>query len=239
MKTVPPQWITYYFTWGYYLKMQQRKTYNMHSEHALWLNERIFAGSKWIFSCNLSANMEWIQTLKEKHDRMSCSSWMCKMCDFNSAQLILCFISLSGKRCWMLLKGAFVFTGMYFPHANNCMDFTTAPVGPLSLPPPPFPTSYEAEMTHQWLQTTVSMADWQKWGSASFPARPRTTQTDSQWRPSEWRPVTHRKAIHHQAIYKWSSPTITFNGHEYERAECTFAQQHTYMHTRKHTRARA
>lgn len=81
-----------------------RKTYNVHSEHALWLNERIFAGSKWIFSCNLSANMEWIQTLKEKHDRMSCSSWMCKMCDFNSAQLILCVILFhcQGKDagCW-------------------------------------------------------------------------------------------------------------------------------------------
>lgn len=127
---------------------------------------------------------------------------------------------------------------MCFPHANNCMVFTTAPLGNFVSPFPTFSTSYEAEMTHWWLQTTVSMADWQKWGSASLPARPCTTQTDSQWSPSEWRPVTHGKAIHHQAIYKWSSPTITFNGHECERAEM-HVRTTTHIHARAQTHWRA
>lgn len=34
--------------------MQQRKTHNMYSERALLLEERIFAGRKWIFSRNLN-----------------------------------------------------------------------------------------------------------------------------------------------------------------------------------------
>lgn len=174
----------------------------------------------------------------------------CVRCAIPPGQVLFvwCFIPRSGKgswcksrccNCWSTvvlfsLGRVFLMQTTAWISLHN-RKVAVAPLGPLSSLPPPISTSYKAEMTHWWLQTTVSMADWQKWGSASLPTRPCTTQTDSQWSASEWRPVTHRKAIHHQAIYKWSSPTITFNGHEYEPAECTFAQQHTYMHRHTHT----
>lgn len=55
-----------------------------------------FKGSKWKFSCNLYSKHRMNLNLKN-NDRMSCSSWMCKMCDSNWASFV-CLVFYSTIR---------------------------------------------------------------------------------------------------------------------------------------------